>query len=147
MWWTLAPMNRAAVLKRLREEEERVATGWVGRKGQEDAVGALRTLLAQQRGSGCARVTVTVRQEDPYLRAFFMTLCRRYGLEPYRQARQRRTSWTLDAPEPFLQDVLWPLYNACTDIIQGEISAWYYALMDDFRDTAKAAEDEFVDQS
>jgi hypothetical protein len=43
----MAAMDRATVLKRLREEEERVATGWVGRKGQEDPPGALRELLAR----------------------------------------------------------------------------------------------------
>ena len=123
-----------------------MATGWLGRKGQQDAVGALRELLAQQRGSGYAQVTVRVRQEDPYLRAFFMTLCHRYGLEPYRGPRQHRTSMMLDAPEPFLQDVFWPLYRACGDVIQGEISAWYHALMDDFRGSAEAAGDELVDQ-
>ena len=123
-----------------------MATGWVGRKGQEDAVGALRELLAQQRQPGHAQVTVTVRQEDPYLRAFFMTLCRRYGLEPYRAPRQRRSSVMLDAPESFLQDVFWPLYRSCADILQAELSASYYALVDEFRGTAGAADDESVDQ-
>jgi hypothetical protein len=141
----MAPMDRAAVLKRLREEEERVATGWVGRKGQEDPPGALRDLLAQQQKSGHARVVVTVRQEDPYLRAFFVTLCRRYGLQPFRKPRQHRASLMLEAPEPFLQDVFWPLYQACTEIMQGAISAWYYALTDEFRGSAEAADDEVVD--
>lgn len=138
-------MDRAAVLKRLREEEERVATGHVGRRGQEDSVRALRELLERQRGPGYAKLIVKVRQEDPYLRAFFRTLCRRYGLEPYRQPRQHVTSMMLEAPEPFLQDVFWPLYNACANIIQEEMSTSYYALMDEFRGTADAADDELVD--
>jgi hypothetical protein len=139
-------MDRAAVLRRLLEEEERVATGWVGREGQDDAVAALRELLAQQQHSGHAQLAVKVRQEDPYLRAFFVTLCRRYGLKPYRAPRQHRTSMTLEAPEPFLRDVFWPLYRACADVIQGEMSAWYYALVHEFRGGTQAAGDEIIDQ-
>lgn len=139
-------MDRAAVLKRLLEEEERVATGWVGRKGQEDAVGALRELLEQQRSSGHAQVVVKVREEDAYLRAFFMTLCRRYGLQPFRRPRQHRTSLMLEAPESFLQDVFWPLYNACAETIREEMSAWYYALMADFRGTTDVPDDEVVEE-
>jgi hypothetical protein len=138
-------MDRAAVVKRLREEEERVATGWVGRKGQEDAVGALRELLKRYEGSECAQATARIRQEDPYLRAFFVTLCRRYGLMPYRKPRQHRSSIMVDVPEPFLQDVFWPLYNACADALQGEMSAWYYAVMDEFRGAAEEADDEIVE--
>ena len=140
-------MDRAAVLKRLLEEESRLATGWVGRKGQEDPVGALRELLERQRKSG-GSVEVKVRQEDAYLRAFFMTLCRRYGLRPFRKPRQQRTSMMLEVPEAFLHDVFWPLYKACSDVVQSEMSAWYYALMHDFRGAADAADvcdDELVE--
>jgi hypothetical protein len=142
----MAAMDRETVLKRLREEEERVATGWVGRRGQEDAADALRELLAQQRQGGHAKLVVKVRQEDPYLRAFFVTLCRRYGLQPFREPRQHRTSMMLEAPEPFLRDVFWPLYQACTEVVQGALSAWYYALTDEFRGGGEAPDDELVDE-
>ncbi len=138
-------MDLAVVLKRLREEEERVATGWVGRKGQEDAVGALRELLEQQRSAGHAQAMARVRQEDPYLRAFFVTLCRRYGLQPFRKPRQHRASMMVEAPEPFLHDVFWPLYNTCANVVQDEMSAWYYALMAEFRGETDMADDELVD--
>lgn len=141
----MAAMDQATVLKRLREEEERVATGWVGRKGQEDPPGALRELLAQQQQAGHAKLVVKVQQEDPYMRAFFMTLCHRYGLQPFREPRQRRTTMMLEAPEPFLQDVFWPLYQKCTAIMQGALAEWYYGITDEFRGSAKAAADELVD--
>jgi len=136
-------VDQATVLRRLREEEERIATGWVGRKGQEDPAGALRELLAKQLASGVPRVEVRVRQEDPYLRAFFMTLSHRYGLQPFRKPRQRRENLTLEAPEPFLQDVLWPLYQACTALLQGGLST--YGLVDDFRDEGQPSAEERVD--
>ncbi len=139
-------MDRAAVLRQLREAETRVATGWVGRRGQEAPAAALRELLAEQRQAGHAEIAVKVRQEDPYLRAFFMTLCRRYGLEPYREPRQHRTSLMLKVPEPFLRDVFWPLYQTCTDIVQGALSASYYGLVHEFRGTAEATDGELVGQ-
>ena len=139
-------MDRAAVLRQLREEEERVATGWVGRRGQEDPAGALRELLARQWQGGHARLVVTVKQEDPYMRAFFMTLCRRYGLEPYRKPRQRRTTLMLEAPESFLQDVFWPLYQKCTAIMQAALAGWYYEITHEFREGAEASGDELVDE-
>lgn len=138
-------MDQATVLRRLREEEERIATGWVGRQGQEDPAGALRELLAKQLASGAPRVEVKVRQEDPYLRAFFMTLSHRYGLRPFRKPRQQRANLMLEVPEPFLQDVFWPLYEACAALVQGGLSAWYYGLVDEFRDGGQPSAEEQVD--
>lgn len=51
----------------------------------------------------------------------------------------------LEAPEPFLQDVFWPLYQTCTAIMQEALAEWYYALTDDFRGTAEASDDERID--
>lgn len=42
----------------------------------------------------------------------FMALCRRYSLNPYRYARQRYTTVMVRAPEAFIDDVLWPQYQA-----------------------------------
>jgi len=36
---------------------------------------------------------------DPWKRMLFVALCRRYGLEPYRHARQRESTVCVDAPE------------------------------------------------
>lgn len=113
--------------------------------GGTQPAGALRELLAKQLASGVPRVEVRVRQEDPYLRAFFMTLSHRYGLQPFRKPRQKRENLMLEVPEPFLQDVFWPLYEACTALIQGGLSAWYYGLVDEFRDGGQPLAEERVD--
>jgi hypothetical protein len=48
---------------------------------------------------------------DPWARQLFVALARRYGLEPYRRYRQRRTTIMLDVPEPFVNEVLWPEFE------------------------------------
>lgn len=45
---------------------------------------------------------------DPWSRHLFMALCRRYGINPYRYHRQRRTTVMIRAPSRFVDEVLWP---------------------------------------
>ena len=49
---------------------------------------------------------------DPWKRQLFVALCRRYGLQPYREYRQRSSTIMLRAPEPFHEKTLWPEYQA-----------------------------------
>jgi hypothetical protein len=44
---------------------------------------------------------------DRWSRHLFMALCRRYGLNPYRYHRQRRTTVMIRGPRRFLEQVLW----------------------------------------
>jgi hypothetical protein len=48
---------------------------------------------------------------DEWQRRLFYALCRRYGLEPYRYKRQRRTTVMLRAPRSFIYETLLPEYN------------------------------------
>lgn len=45
---------------------------------------------------------------DDWSRRLFSALCRRYGLEPYRYKRQRRTTVMVRAPKSFVDGTLWP---------------------------------------
>ena len=47
---------------------------------------------------------------DQWQRRLFAALCRRYGLEPYRYKRQRRTTLVVRAPRSFVDRTLWPEY-------------------------------------
>jgi hypothetical protein len=47
---------------------------------------------------------------DRWQRSLFAALCRRYGLEPYRYARQRHTTVMVRAPRSFIDRTLWPEY-------------------------------------
>lgn len=48
---------------------------------------------------------------DPWKRQVFTALLRRYGIRPYRYARQRRTTVMARAPERFMDETLWPEYE------------------------------------
>jgi hypothetical protein len=75
-----------------------------------------------------ARLT-DLRQQDPpaelqislsdqWSRRLFLALCRRYGLEPYRYHRQRRTTLMVRAPRRFFDQVLWPEFSELDRALQ-----------------------------
>lgn len=45
---------------------------------------------------------------DSWSRQLFVALCRRYGLQPYRFRRQKRTTVVLRVPRGFSDTLLWP---------------------------------------
>jgi hypothetical protein len=47
---------------------------------------------------------------DLWQRRLFSALCRRYGLEPFRYYRQRRTTVMVRVPPSFVDKTLWPEY-------------------------------------
>src|SRR5439155_24061727 len=51
---------------------------------------------------------------DPWERKIFCALARRYGLVPYRQRGQRRTSIMLRVPKAFLDGTFWPEFQQLT---------------------------------
>lgn len=57
-------------------------------------------------------IEYTFNLTDQWSRKLFIALCRRYSLKPYRYARQRHTTVMVRVPEAFVDDVLWPQYNA-----------------------------------
>ncbi len=59
---------------------------------------------------------------DPWSRQLFLALARRYGLEPYRYRRQRRATVMLKGPERFLQEVLWPEFQALNEALTGYLA-------------------------
>lgn len=48
---------------------------------------------------------------DRWQRRLFSALCRRYGLEPYRYKRQRRTTVMVRVPRSFVMETLWSEYQ------------------------------------
>jgi len=54
---------------------------------------------------------------DPYTRALFVALLRRYGLRPYRYPRQRRQTVVARVPRRFLDETLWPEFEALADTL------------------------------
>ncbi|MCC7542739.1 MAG: hypothetical protein IT379_41370, partial [Deltaproteobacteria bacterium] len=71
----------------------------------------IRARLAELRGR---EVEVEYRYSlpDPWKRKLFVALCRRYGLKPYREYGQRRSSVMVRAPQTF-QDRFSPRAAVC----------------------------------
>jgi len=63
---------------------------------------------------------------DAWTRRLFVSLLRRYGVEPYRYPRQRRTTVMARVPETFVDEVIWPQFE--------ELSATLRQYLDDITD-------------
>ena len=101
---------------RLRERLEKAERLFFGAAttGERDAAGAAIERLK-------AKLAESARQDSPVEMKFsmpdawsvklFVALCRRYGLQPYRYARQRRTTVMVRAPRAFFDTVVWQQFS------------------------------------
>lgn len=132
-------MDLDRLLREWREAEQRSAIGWAGALGQRDPAAALREVLRREQSSSHAVVEAKVRMEDPQARLLFVTLCKRYGLRVYRGPRQRRGTYMVEGPQTFVQQVFWPLFNACAEHLRAELNRSMLRLM---AELAEGAQDE-----
>jgi hypothetical protein len=86
-----------------------------GTQGERDAAGAaierVKIKLAQAVQDD-PPVEYTFTLSDRWSRQLFVALCRRYSLAPYRYARQRYTTVMVRVPKTFVDEILWPHYQA-----------------------------------
>jgi hypothetical protein len=83
--------------------------------GERDAAASARERIR-------ARLTIVAAQErseeyrfsmdNPWSRKIFVALLRRYGIEPYRLSRQRRTTVMARVPRSFVEQTLMPEFEA-----------------------------------
>lgn len=75
---------------------------------------AMKRIKERLKASNAIEAPIEVRcsLQDTWSRQLFIALCRRYGFEPYRRARQRNSSVMVKAPKSFIDEVLWPEYQA-----------------------------------
>jgi hypothetical protein len=92
-----------ALFARADAEGERLAAG--------AALARVRAKLAALQLSEPA-VRMQFSLDDRWSRRLFLALCRRYGLSPYRVHRQRPTTVMLHVPKGFVDQVLWPEFEA-----------------------------------
>ena len=55
-------------------------------------------------------------------RRLLIALAKRYGLNPYRYKRQRRTTLMVKAPEPFLKDVFGPEFERMAESLHEHLA-------------------------
>ena len=61
--------------------------------------------------------------DNAWSRRLLIALLRRYGIEPYRRHRQRRTSIMARVPVSFVEDVLWPEFTALNEALMQHLDA------------------------
>jgi len=79
------------------------------REAAADAIARIkRRLLEVERTEKAIEYRFTLT--DDWSKKLFIALLRRYGLKPYRYARQRRTTVMVRVPRSFVNETLWPQY-------------------------------------
>lgn len=106
-----------AIEDRLRErlqKAERLFSGaaTVGeRDAAEAAIGRLKAKLAESARTD-PPVEMKFAMPDAWSVKLFVALCRRYGLQPYRYPRQRRTTVMVRAPRAVFEAAVWQPFGA-----------------------------------
>ena len=132
----------AGLQEKLRKIEA-LYTG-AGTPGERDAAEAalerLRARLAKQQASE-PPVEIQFSLGDQWSRRLFLALCRRYGLDPYRYKRQRRTTVMVRLPQSFCNKVLWPEFEALDKELRRYLNSVTSKLIRDevYADTSEAA--------
>ena len=111
------------------------------RTAAEEARGRITRRLMQLRRSD-PPIEYRFSMENTWSRKLFMALARRYGLEPYRYYRQRYTTVMLRVPVSFVDQTLWPEFQALDGALREHLDAVAERLIRDLlgADTGEAEE-------
>lgn len=66
-------------------------------------------------------VEVHYRLAEPWKRALFGALCRRYGLRAFREGNRHRSTVQLRAPRTFQDQTLWPEFCALAQELEAHV--------------------------
>ena len=115
-----------------------------GTIGERDAAGAARERIKiklAEAAKTAPAIEYTFTLGDQWSRQLFVALCR-YDLKPYRYARQRHTTVMVKVPEAFVDDVLWPQYQALSKELREYLAQATSKIISEevHRDTTEAQE-------
>jgi hypothetical protein len=79
------------------------------REAAADAIARIKRRLSEVERLEKA-IEYRFKLNDDWSKKLFIALLRRYGLKPYRYARQRRTTVMVRVPRSFVNETLWPQY-------------------------------------
>jgi hypothetical protein len=114
-------MNEHELLEKLRKIE-RLFAGATTPGEKEAAADAMRRIqsrlkeLTHQEGKRPGEYKFTL--VDGWSKKLFIALLRRYGLHPYRYARQRRNTVMVRVPARFVEETLWPEFMELSTVLQ-----------------------------
>ncbi|HET7412068.1 MAG TPA: hypothetical protein VFJ18_05330 [Pararhizobium sp.] len=102
--------------EQLREKLEKVEALYfgAGTAGERDAAEAASLRLKAKLAEISRRdppVEMQFSMPDPWAVRLFVALCRRYGIQPYRYPRQRRTTIMVRASRGFFDAVVWRQFS------------------------------------
>ena len=102
-------MHEDDLIEKLRKIERLHAgtTSAGEREAAADAIGRIKRRLAASQKDEPA-TEYRFKLNDDWSRKLFIALLRRYGIQPYRYARQRRTTVMARVPASFVDSTLWP---------------------------------------
>jgi hypothetical protein len=131
----------------LREKLRKISALFEGAKTTGERSAAAAALLRVKKAlAAMAQTEQPVEMRftlpDRWQRRLFTALCRRYGLEPYRYARQRYTTVMVRVPESFVDRTLWPEYLEIKEALDEYLSEATERIIREevYRDTREAPE-------
>ncbi len=128
-------MSPEDVARRLIEIEEETARGLgMDVSTSRPAASALRDYLAAYRARE-PTVEAKISLPDPMLQEVFEGLCARYGIPVYRKPRQRKTTFTVAGPKPFVHDVLGAMFQKMADAFDELFIAQTASILESFAAT------------
>jgi len=109
----MAELSEARLIEKLRALEGLYARPGTTAEGQAAADAAERILQRLAEASGDDEpVEYRFSMPDMWSRRVFIALLRRHGIRPYRYRRQRYTTVMAKVSKRFVDDTLWPEYEA-----------------------------------
>jgi hypothetical protein len=131
----MEPASLAATLRQVEERYVHVTGGPEGARG----VDVIRARLAHVRTRE-RDIALSYTIPDPWEMALFIALCRRLGLDPFRQPRRHQTSVSVLAPEGFGRTTLWPMFADMADALRSHMRTVLDEALRDAFEGADAAE-------
>jgi hypothetical protein len=143
------PQRRQATVQdtALREKLRKIEALFAGAAtpGERDAAEAamlrVRARLAEI-GRSEQPVEMQFSIQDQWAQRLFVALCRRYGLRPYRQPRQKRSTIMVRLPRAFSDQILWPEFVQLNEVLHAHLQDITLKLIRDYvhADTGDAEE-------
>ena len=93
--------------------------------GERVAAGAAAERIRARLGTAAGKekaIEVKFSIPDMWSRQLFVSLCRRYGLHPFRYRRMHRQTIIIRAPKSFVEQVLWPEFEELSAALTAYLS-------------------------
>jgi hypothetical protein len=111
----------------LREKLRKIEALFAGvaTEGERVAAGAATDRIRERLGQAAGKekeIEVKFSISDVWSQQLFVSLCRRYGLRPFRYRRMHRQTITIRAPKSFVEQVLWPGFEELSAALTAHLS-------------------------